>query len=134
MKDFQMSFEMGGANWLCDIILEAMEYAGKNGFFRKFRGNSYVLIVMIDTNKRGSFFRINKLHDGMMSSIIVPSGIERSGWRDLRGCLMSMLGRDKTVVKGTNEKKVLNGEETQSRAFFGGKKNWRMVCIVQERQ
>ena len=44
---------MGGANWLCDITLEAVDYAGENGFFRKFRGSSYVLMVMIDTNKKG---------------------------------------------------------------------------------
>ena len=128
-----MSFEMGGANWFSDITLES-ELCWKKWLLQKFGGNSYVRMVVIDTNKRGSFLRINKLHDGTMSSITVPRGIESRGWRDLRGCLMSMLGRDKTVVKGTNEKKVLNGEETQSRAFFGGKKNWRMVCIVQERQ
>ena len=41
-----------------------------------------------------------------------------------------MLGRDKTIVKRTNKKKVLNGEETQSRAFLGGQKNWRMAVVI----
>ena len=111
VKDFHMSFEIGGANWFCDIISDAVVFDGKSRFFRKFRGNSYVLMVMINTNKRGSFFRINKLHEGMMSSIIVPSGNGRNGWRDLRRCLMSMLGREKTVVKERPGRKVLNGEE-----------------------
>ena len=46
VKDFQMSFEMGGANWLCDIILEAVDYAGKNGFFRKLSSGSLEVVRM----------------------------------------------------------------------------------------
>ena len=95
-----MSFEFGGANWLFDILSDAVVFDGKSNFFKKFEGNSYVLLVMINTNKRGCFFRINKLHVGMMSSIIVPSGNRRNRWRDLRRCLMSMLGREKTGCEG----------------------------------
>ena len=80
MKDFNLSFELRGANWLCDIILEALESKRKVGcFLKKFRGSSYVLLAMIDTNKRDSFFRLDKLYDGKMSSIIVPNGIESKG-------------------------------------------------------
>ena len=100
VKDFNLSFELGGANWLCDIIVEAVDFRGKNDFLRKFRGSSYVLLAMIDTNKRGSFLRIDKLHKGKLSSIIVPNGIDSSGWRDLRSCLLSMLGRDRLFVGG----------------------------------
>ena len=32
VKDFNFSFELGGTNWLCNIILEAVEFEGKNGF------------------------------------------------------------------------------------------------------
>ena len=40
LKDFNLSFELGAANWLCDIILVAIEFKGRNGFLRKFRGSS----------------------------------------------------------------------------------------------
>ena len=96
----------------------------------KFRGNSYVLLVMISTKKRGCFFRINKLHEGTMSSIIVPSGNGRSGWRDFRRCLMSMLGREITVVKERPGRNVLRGEEFHPTETKGVQKNWRLVVVI----
>ena len=130
VKDYQMSFELGGANWLCDIILKTVEFDGNDCFFRKFRGNLYVLLAMIDTNKRGSFFRIDELHEGKMSSIIVPNGIEKSGWRDLRRCLMSMLGGGKMVVKGRTDGKVWNGEKFQLNGSKGVQKSWNSAVVI----
>ena len=130
VKDFYLSFELGGANWLCNIILEALESQGKSGFFRKFRGNSYVLLVMIDTNNRGSFLRIEKLHEGKLRSIIVPKGFQSNGWRDLRRCILSILGKDRSFVERSKEGKMLFEEKSQ---FFGPKgvqKNLRLAVVI----
>ena len=130
VKDFSLSFELGGANWLCNIILEAVLSEVKHGFFKKFRGNSYVLLVMVDTNNRGSFLRIDKLHDGKLRSIIVPKGIQSNGWRDLRRCLLSMLGRDRLYMERSNEDKLLFEEKSQFTGIKGAKKNWRLVVVI----
>ena len=126
VKDFILSFELGGANWLCDIIVEAVDFEGQNGFFRKFRGNSYVLLVTIETNKRDSFFRIEKWHEGRLSIIFVPKGIKSSGWRDLRRCLLSMLGRERLLVDRRNEGNVLSKENLLQDV----QKNWRLAVVI----
>lgn len=97
LKEFHLSVEMGGAIWLCDTSSDAVAFKGNGNFFRKFRGNSYVLMVTINANRRGSFLRISKLHSGKISSIVVPSGNRRRGWRDLNRSLMCMLGRELTA-------------------------------------
>ena len=130
VKDYDLSFELGGAHWLGDIILEAVQFQGKNVFFRKFRGNSYVLMVMIDTNNRGSFLRIDKLHDGKLRSIIVPKGIQSSGWRDLRSCLLSMLGRERLLVERKIEGKLLYEEKSQIIGLKSVQKNWRLAVVI----
>ena len=130
LKDFSLSFQLGGANWLCDIILEAVEFEGKNAFFKKFRGNSYVLLAMIDTNKRGSFLRIDKLHQGKMSSIIVPNGIQSSGRSDLRRCLLSMLGRERKVVEGRKEGNRGYEENSHVLGLKDVQKNWRLAVVI----
>ena len=50
VKEFQLSVEMGGAIWLSDTIFDVVAYEGNSKFFRKFRGNPHVLMVMINTN------------------------------------------------------------------------------------
>ena len=130
VKDFNLSFELGGANWLCDTILEAVEAKRKVGFFRKFRGSSYVLLAIVDTNKRGSFFRLDKVHEGKMSSIIVPNGIESRGWRDLRNCLLSMLGRETMCVERREVGSVLYQEKQRFFGLKGVQKNWRLAVVI----
>ena len=130
VKDFILSFELGGANWLCDTILEAVDFQGKNGFLRKFRGSSYVLLAMIDTNRRGRFFRLEKLQEGKLSSIVVPNGIKSSGWRDLRNCMMSILGRERMVDDRSNEGNVFYGEKCRFLGSKGEQKNWRLAVVI----
>ena len=112
VNDFILFVELGGANWLCAIILEAVEFNGNNGFFRKFRGNSYVLLVMTHSNRRGRFLRIEKVHEGKLTSIMVPNGFDSTGWSDLRRNLLSMLGKERLVVEGRNEGNLF-GEKSQ---------------------
>ena len=130
VKDFNLSFELGGVNWLCDITLEAIEFHGKNGFLRKFRGSSYVLLAMIDTNSRGSFLRLDKLQEGKLSSIFVPNGIQSSGWRDLRNCLLSMLGKERLMEERRIEGNVLDGDKYRFFGLKGEQKNWRLAVVI----
>ncbi|PON76032.1 hypothetical protein PanWU01x14_037480 [Parasponia andersonii] len=55
--DFQVTFDLRAAGWLCDTLKEALVCSNNQGFFRKFRGSSYVLLVEIQSNRRGRFLR-----------------------------------------------------------------------------
>ena len=129
VKDFDLSFELGGANWLCDITLEAVQFQGKNGFLRKFRGSSYVLLATIDTNRRGRFLRLDKLQEGKLSSIYVPNGFQSNGWRELRNCLLSMLRRERMRVVSRTEGNVFDGDKYSFFGSIGEQKNWRFAVV-----
>ena len=130
VKQFCLSVERGGAIRLCDTIYDVVAYEGNLRFFRKFRGSSYVFMVMINTNSRGSFLRINKLFCGKLSSIVVPSGNGRSGWRDLNRSLMSMLGRELTDVNGRSDSTKLYEKNIQLEGPKAAQKNWRLAVVV----
>ena len=121
---------MRSAIWLCDTVYDAVAYEGNLIFFRKFRGNSYVLMVMIHKNNRGRFLRINKIHGGKMSSIVVPSGNGRSGWKDLNRSLTSLLGRELTDVNGRLNRTKRHREAFQLKGSKDAQKNWRMAVVV----
>ena len=129
VKEFHMSVEMGGAIWLCDTTSDVVVYDGKSSFLRTFRGNSYVLMVTINANNRGSFLRIN-MHRGTVSSIVVPSGNGRSGWRSLHRSLMSLVGRDFMALKGSKDRTKWIGEETHFKGCNGAQKNWSLAVVL----
>ena len=43
---------------------------------------------------------------------------------------MSMLGREKTIVKERTDRKVLNREEVNSTESNGVQKNWRLAVVI----
>ncbi|PON67526.1 hypothetical protein TorRG33x02_264330 [Trema orientale] len=74
VADFQVTFALGAGIWLCEILKETVTYGGKQVFFRKFRGSSYVLLVRIKCNKWERFLAVTRLQNGVSRNVIIPEG------------------------------------------------------------
>ncbi|PON38243.1 hypothetical protein PanWU01x14_313990 [Parasponia andersonii] len=94
-RDYEVSFELGGAAWLLDAVEVAIRDEGKGQFFRKFRGSSYLLLLEVKYNNGGKFLQLVKLQNGVESKVIVPSEVRGRGWQDFQDCLGSLMGRKK---------------------------------------
>ena len=148
--DYQISFDLGGADWFGrQWILK-----GNKAFFQKFRGRSYALLVHIKFNRRGRFLEVSRMQNGVLRSIVVPGGSSGNrcrGWRDLLGCLESILGRRKVagidcqaginggvdsrsgirVKKGNSRvQQQHSGEEDQTSGSRRVHKNWRFSVVI----
>ncbi|PON63519.1 hypothetical protein TorRG33x02_276000 [Trema orientale] len=91
-RDYEVSFELGGAAWL-DAVEVVIRDEGKGQFFKKFRGSSYLLLLEVKYNNRGKFMQLVKLQNGVESKVIVPGGERGRGWQDFRDCWGSLMGR-----------------------------------------
>lgn len=72
VKDYVISFELGVAAWLCDIVELALSHVERARFHKKFRGSSYILLVEIKVNKNGRFLQITRIENGIVNNLIVP--------------------------------------------------------------
>ncbi|PON61810.1 hypothetical protein TorRG33x02_281000 [Trema orientale] len=107
MRDYEVSFELGGAAWLLDAVEMALKDERNRQFFRKFRGSSYLLLLEVKYNKWGKFPQLVKFQNGVESKVIVPWEVRGRGWRDFQDCLGSLMGRR----KGNKEPFLRTGQE-----------------------
>ncbi|PON43339.1 hypothetical protein TorRG33x02_334000 [Trema orientale] len=135
ITDYHVTFDLGAAGWLCDILKEALVCPLNQRFFRKFRGNSYVLMVGILINRRGRFLEVSHLQSGVLKRIVVPGGFgnyKGRGWFELLDCLESMVRRNCKVEESRSRRNILEagsiggiGNFGNPSHFHGGRKNWR---------
>ncbi|PON66608.1 hypothetical protein PanWU01x14_108500, partial [Parasponia andersonii] len=71
MRDYEVSFELGGAAWLLDAVEMALKDERNRQCFRKFEGSSYLLLLEVKYNKWGKFLQLVKFQNGVERKVIV---------------------------------------------------------------
>lgn len=143
IADYHVTFDLGTAAWLCDFIKGVVNLGGKENLVRKFRGSSYVLLVEVRSNRRGSFLEVSRLQNGTVGSIIVPEDrVEKKcrGWLIFLKELESILGRDRTVSDVDTSKELgkegpgygerLHGGEIRRSASSHAGNKWSLAVVV----
>ncbi|PON41066.1 hypothetical protein TorRG33x02_338900 [Trema orientale] len=95
VSDFSVTMELGGARWLCKCVGAILLLKERINVIRKFRGSSYVLLVEVRENNRGTFLSIWKIQDGHFQQIIVPSGAGGNSWKNFHERFSMVMNRNK---------------------------------------
>ena len=105
-RSFVVEIDVCAAVWCLETLQEVALSAKSKSFFRKHRGSNYSVLAEKYSNRRGEFLKFTKLSNGSLTSIIIPGGLSRWGWRRMAGCLDNLVGKRFWNVKGTFTKGI----------------------------
>ncbi|KAI8000907.1 hypothetical protein LOK49_LG09G02293 [Camellia lanceoleosa] len=106
-RSFTLKIDLGGVFWASQVLQDVGTTSAVGQFFRKYTNSSAIFCLQSYSNRRGEYVELSKWVAGIRrSSIIIPAGVNRQGWKDVAGLLDTILfgTRQKNHVRGTEGK------------------------------